>query len=188
MGGGIRFGESKTCCDKTVEITESRNMKNVPFCFVLVLLLFSYSAWASQIPGFDLEKWNVLMHRVIHDGNQVDLSDGVVKTLSRIEPPVTTLSHEAHYVGVSGSLASEGKFYPRKIYFSSEIWERSDDLWNIDQWSYSLSVEGDLLTVFHTSLVETVDGGVIRYEDVPTGGISDPSVLERMGAMLKSWY
>lgn len=146
-------------------------------------------AFAANVPpGFDAAKWQQLIAKVIKNGTAQDTPDGTLMELSNIVPNDLTKPHHADYISALGGRDSSGNFGVAEMYDVSENWRIQNGNWNIDQWIWTISSEGDLLAISHSTLVETMDGLVLSDDSVATGAVTDAAELAHWGQVLNQWY
>ena len=92
---------------------------------------------------------------------------GDYHVLKHIEPADVTQTHDAEYFSVVGGMY-KGKFYADHVEMVSERWvHTTHDVWNIDQWLFTVSLTGELVRASHNRLHEDDNGTVLPSEDPP---------------------
>lgn len=156
---------------------------------ILILSLSNLALAANTPPSFDSAKWQALISEVVAKGTAMETEDGSWRTLTRIIPADTTKSHEADYLSTVGGVDSNQKYFPSIVYDSYEDWQLDQSgNWNIEQWEFTISVDGELLAIAHNKLRETKDGEVLGSDELPTAGPSDAGDLKFWGQKLSEWY
>ena len=150
----------------------------------------SLNAWASDVPpGFDPAKWQQLVERIVQKGAHMDTDDGAWRSLTSIVPADPTAPHLANYISTIGGYDSSGTYVAEEVSQVSENWQiDSNKNWNVDQWIFQVSLEGELSQLAHNTLIETIDGQVLDDHSLHTGSISDPAELAHWEKLLDAWY
>ena len=155
-----------------------------------VLLQVSAQASAGSVPPqFDAQKWSALVAAAAASTDSMDTDYGQFRSLTRITPLSTDKPHQADYFSAVGYPDSEsGRFSVMYLSAVSETWAiDANGNWDVDQWIYQLTTEGELASVAHYHLVEQPDGRVLGDDVVPTKGADDPGELQHWGEKLAEW-
>lgn len=148
---------------------------------ILTLLFLSLNAYSAS-------NWNDLLKVAIANGTPFDTPEGTFMRFSHIYPVDKTKPHQADYFSPVGGF-SNGEFHASWVSMASETWEiDSTGNWFVDIWMHHVSSAGELLTVHHVHLKETLDGRVLEHKYIPTGGAKDPLEIERWQKKLSDWY
>ena len=99
---------------------------------------------------------------------------GDYHVLKHIEPADVTQTHDAEYFSVVGGMY-KGKFYADHVSMVSENWVREGNIWNIDQWLFTVTLTGELVRASHNTLREDDNGTVLpsEYPPAPTDAEAD---------------
>lgn len=163
------------------------------FIAAALFVLSHTTAQAFEIQGlppqFDAQKWQALVDQAAKSPDVMDSQMGQFRILTRMTPNDPTQVHQADYFSVIGYPTTDGSsFSVMSVSAVSETWDiDADGNWDVDQWIYRLSAEGELTGISHNRLVETQDGYVLRYDSFPTKGPEDAGELAHWGLKLEEW-
>lgn len=133
-------------------------MKNL-FITLSVLLSCASSFAQSNL------NWAPLTTKVIAQGEPTETFAGIFMTVRNIQN-LAENSYHARYYSAVGGYDDAGKFNAGHLELVSEKWTLSkDNIWNIDQWLFSLSLEGELHFVRHYKMQQTLDGTVLGHDN-----------------------
>ncbi|MGZ3723743.1 MAG: hypothetical protein ACXVA9_12460 [Bdellovibrionales bacterium] len=151
-------------------------------------LIFSLNAFAATVPSdFDQAKWQQLLVKIQASQNIMQIQAGELRYLAQIVPADTAKDHHAKYMSVLGNYDERQKYVVEDVSAVDEDWKiDSDNIWTIDQWTYHMSLNGDLIDVSHTQLRER-DGQVLSMDDLKAGAPTDAAELQRYGSLLNDW-
>lgn len=125
-----------------------------------------------------------LAKKAAAEGTVLDSGMGEYRVLERLTPNDKTVSHYAEYFSAVGGQFS-GKFYIDHIEIVQENWVKEENnLWNIDQWLFAVTVDGQMVRYNHHVLKETIDGTVVAF-DTPQS--SDKDAQTEFSAFLSRW-
>lgn len=113
----------------------------------------------NKCPGWDAVLGKVLEYGVLTeaDGPYIPAGRGLADLSAPKDEP-----HTANYINAWGYLNAEGVFSPSYVTMVYEDWFRNQEgNWRIDQWLFSLDLDGSPVRVSRGYLVETPDGQVL---------------------------
>jgi hypothetical protein len=129
------------------------------------------------------------MNQIVQKGTSMQIDGYEWRTLSSVVPADSSQLHRANYISTIGAKDSTGVYGIEELSDVSENWQiDSNGHWNIDQWIFEISDEGELTQVSHNTLIETLDGQVLDDQALPVAAISDPVQLQQWGQVLDAWY
>jgi hypothetical protein len=95
--------------------------------------------------------------------------------------------HQADYVTLWGGVDADGTFIPDNASLVSENWVIEEDgNWHIDQWIFTMGLDGVIDRVSHSVLVEAPDRLILDRISKPSAP-GDPSVKEKLDALFVFW-
>lgn len=135
-------------------------------------------------PGWSAVLKKVLEHGVFTeaDGYYIPAGKGLRDLSAPAEAP-----HTASYINAWGYVNSEGVFSPSYVTLVYEDWAKNQDgNWHIDQWLFSLDLQGAPGRVSHGYLIETEHGQVLdsHSEQLDPAGQEAGDKLEDL---LRKW-
>ena len=160
--------------------------------FILLGLLATIvtTATAAENPsGINQKKWNELLVSIATKGETMSGSNGLeYRVYSRLNPKDLTVSHSAEYLSVVGFINADMKFQGLETSAVSENWVlNKEGNWEIDQWVFRAALDGTLVKIFHVFLLETANGGVLKYDLLPVGSVTDEAEAQRWVAKANEW-
>lgn len=161
-----------------------------PLMIALVTTLISLSsafAAGNFPPSFDATSWKTLMNKTIKEGAQLESNFGLYIYLSRVTPPDTSQPRAADYFTLRGAY-SNNRYVPFEVSSVTEDWNfDAHGNWTIDQVIRRLNVEGELLGISRTRIVETKEGTILSMTTLPAGDANSEVELKSWGEKLSSW-
>ncbi len=160
------------------------------FFLTLFLTPFLISpAIAGHIPpGFDAQKWNSFVQKVVAFGESTLIEPYTFRHLSRLQPQDKTKPHQADYIRTTGVVDSQDNYIPFSVSAVSENWAvNAEGNWVIDQWLWDVNLDGGLETVQHFMLVETPSGTVLDVQNLSAGQPSSAEELARWSDKFAEW-
>ena len=158
---------------------------------LLALIFVPIFGYSQNLPvGFDPQTWQKLVQTTIEKGNALFLdNDQEIRTLKKITPDNSQVSHQAEYFSTLGQTDSNGKYQASEVSVVSENWQlKENNIWLIDQWIYRVSISGELLGIMHDEMRETTDGQYLDGQNFPTGEVDDPATIALWGKKLNQWF
>lgn len=154
--------------------------------FSLVILLAGITAQAAIPSDFDSGKWTILLNRTVAQGQGMQTQYGDFKTLTRIAPNNEQAAHTADYFSLVGGTDTDGVFHAGHVEVVSENWQIDQNgNWDIHQWQYVVSMNGDVTQYAQVHLVEKQNREVVSDDYIPT---TDAQALTNLSLLLKQWY
>jgi hypothetical protein len=157
---------------------------------VLALALsFSANVFAANKPAnFDAVKWDKLVNKIFEKGEVTNIPAGELRYLKQIVPEDASKSHRANYLSLLGRYTNLAQYIPTDVSAVEEDWQTENGVdWVIDQWTFHVTPDGDLISVSHQRLVEH-DGQVLDYKEIPVGAADQPEQMQRWADKLNEWY
>lgn len=141
----------------------------------------------------DKARWMKMMESLVKDGERGTYGDshGFI-TLSQVNPPDTSKSRQADYFTLLGIIAN-GNFHPQMTSFVSEKWELAVDpatgqtIWKIDQWIYSMALDGTPRSASHGQMTQTLDRRVLDSKHFPNSGVESPNAHKKWTELMALW-
>ena len=153
----------------------------------IIMCLMGASALAASAypPGFNAQGWAQLEARAVASGKRIDTDNGTYLVMSHIVPGDISKSHVADYFSVVGSYAGPRQFLTDHVEMVSENWQLKNGNFDIDQWQYVITTDGQLFESAHNYLVETPSGRVLDDESLSK---TQQQSLQTLAARLRNWY
>lgn len=149
------------------------------FLLILISLLLPWTVLADA-------RWDLLTSKVTTEGFQQDTGYGIYSTLTAITQIDDLGSHQADYISGVGGFDQNDVFVAGRFELVSEQWMKdANGNWDVDQWLFRVSVEGELDWGARYRLVETERGNVISHDAIPVTAGELAQALERQ---LQQWY
>lgn len=141
----------------------------------------------------DKARWMEMMKKLVADGERGTYGDshGFI-TLSQVNPPDTSKSRQADYFTLLGIIAN-GNFHPQMTSFVSEKWELAVDpatgqqIWKIDQWIFSMALDGTPQSASHGQMTQTLDRRVLDSKHFPDSGVESPKAHKKWTELMALW-
>lgn len=116
-----------------------------------------------------LKEWQDLITQVVTEGKLLENELGNFIYLETITPNDKNADHIASYLTAMGGFNADKSF---TVSHTQAVWENwqtnADGNWEVDQWMFKISNEGEITESFHYILVEKKNNHVLRHESVPT--------------------
>ena len=129
----------------------------------LLVALTALTIFFGQTP------WGHLVEKAAQSDYVLHTPYGDYHVLKHIVPEDTAQTHDAEYFSAVGGMF-KGKFYTDHVEMVSEHWVREGNIWTVDQWLFTVSINGELLRTSHNNLREDMNGTVLPspYPPAPT--------------------
>lgn len=152
-------------------------------CMALILVGLNVRA------DIDAAKVNYLENLVATQGDGYDMGNGsYLMALSYNAPDDTSISHQANYIDDIGYVDENNQFVVTEFAIGWEDWQLgSDNNWHIDQWIYTLTLDGQTKDIFHSQLVEDQDSNVLQDDQLEVDA-TNPDVRQALSDKIDSWY
>lgn len=156
---------------------------------LLFTTLLAGSFAQADAPVFDKAKWDRLVANAATHGEEMIVDRGVeYRSLSKIVPADLENTHSANYFSTVGYTNEKNEYVPGYVSVVSENWVlNAQNNWEIDQWLYLISLDGNLRGIWHNFLIETKVGSVLEYKSLPVEGIDQPSSLDNWSKKMGEW-
>ena len=154
------------------------------FHLILSLMLFSASSFAA-----DQAAWQKLVSQAVSSKiTQQDSSGNEFHSLQRLTNTDPAVTRTANYFSAVGHTEADGSFTSNHIDIVSENWQvGTDGVRHIDQWGYSLSLDGQVTFVMHQVFSESADGDVLTDEEPAVPALTDSALLSQVNAKVQEW-
>lgn len=121
-------------------------------------------------PAFALVRdWNGLLDAAAASENQLDTPYGTYRYLQHIDPADTDQPHRAEYFSVVGGFDANGVFLMDHVEVVSEVWTLdAAGAWKIDQWGFTVAIDGTVTFSMHNDLNIERGGRVLEHRSIPT--------------------
>lgn len=144
-----------------------------------VLIPFSFAQAESS-------RWEQLQQHITLHGAKADSDWGLYMTLKNRVLLGTDGSYQVDYLSGVGGEDSNGVFHIGHLEDVSEVWRIDPNgNWDIEQWQYKVTVDGELQFFAHYHMIEKPNGIVLSQEGLPT---SDPEFIHKWSELLEKWY
>ena len=132
------------------------------------------------------QQFQELTRKVVETGTATQVVGSVYLTVSEISNLPDANSHQADYVSTIGNYDKTGVYHFNRVEIVSEKWHRTEDgRWDIDQWLFAATPQGESSFIRHVHLVRTVSGTVLIHETIPSEEKEEQTQWE---SQLNQWY
>ncbi len=172
-------------------------MKN-GFLLILLALCFSVSSMAAdgsllianvspvQTGSVSAQNWNKLLDIVQKKGQTLETEFGDYVYVEHIEPMDKSLPHIANYFSLVGGKDAVGQFTFGRIEVVSENWQLDKNgNWEIDQYLYRISPDGEIISASHVNMVQAKDRQILKYD---SAGLDEVASKANWQRILNNWY
>lgn len=159
------------------------------FIFIALVFLSIVSAQAKYPTNFDQAAFQTLLDRTIQTGRHQHLDSFDWRVLERTTPADTSIDHQIDYYSAVGGLDHLGKFGVFEVQVHTEIWTKNaEGNWDIEQWQWVSSNQGELRDVDHWLVAETPSGTVLGFQQLNFGAPNNEVELDRWNTKLTEWF
>jgi hypothetical protein len=155
-----------------------------------ICLFLGYGAYANDFSLHSSEiqqqNWSKLLNIVEHTGKILESPYGDYLFVEHIEPNDTSVAHVANYFSLVGGRDTDGKFHYSRVEVVSEDWQiNADGNWQIDQWLFRISPEGQVLSSSRVDMIQTKGRVVLKHEST---ALDEQTQTIQWQRILNGWY
>lgn len=123
---------------------------------------------------------------IVETGSPTETFGGLYLTLSERSQLPEQGAHQADYISTVGRYNADRKYEFGRVEIVSEQWRPTKQgRWDIDQWVFTASPDGEVIYARRVHIVETANGTILIHETVPT--LPEEEQLQ-WNLQLQNWY